>query len=129
MNNTYEDIINKIKESPAWFDENAVPRYREFRPTLVSNIYADEVAFMLIACQSCGREFKVAKSWSKYDGTKSLSSSASTICYGDPPNVGCCPAGPTMCSDGVRILEFWLKDRKYSAWIRMYDLEVSLTND
>lgn len=27
--------------------------------------------------------------------------------YGDPPNIGCCPAGPTMNSEMIRILEYW----------------------
>ena len=30
-----------------------------------------------------------------------------TIAYGDPPNIGCCPAGPTMNSVPRRVLEYW----------------------
>lgn len=32
------------------------------------------------------------------------------IYYGDPPNIGCCPSGPTMNSIPVKIVEYWSKN-------------------
>jgi len=51
--------------------------------------------------------------------------------YGDPPNVDCCPAGPTMNSVPKRVLEYWRwggpsKDPAVRAWKRDPSLEVEL---
>jgi len=40
----YEDILSRIAEPPRWFDEQGVPRYCEFAPHCIANIYADECA-------------------------------------------------------------------------------------
>ena len=40
----YSDILDKIPEPPQWWDEHRVPRYVEFAPHLVADIYADEAA-------------------------------------------------------------------------------------
>ena len=44
--------------------------------------------------------------------------------YGDPPNVGCCGAGPVMNSVMHRILEYWSRDYEVSSdWQRYPEFE------
>lgn len=113
----YNDIRSRISEPPKWWDEEGVPRYVDFAPDEVANIYAQEVALVDIACQSCGTRFKVAFSWANiewHNGAPELHKRLTpehivNLHYGDPPNVGCCPAGATMNCDDLRVLEFWRK--------------------
>src|SRR5205085_9175 len=49
---------------PGWYDENGTPRFAEHHPKLCPDIYATEVALLLISCQACGHEYKVQMSWS-----------------------------------------------------------------
>jgi len=60
MHHSYCDIRNRIGEEPTWWDENAVPRYQPFRPQECANIHAVEAALVLITCQDCGKEYRVA---------------------------------------------------------------------
>src|SRR5262249_15783593 len=60
MHHSYCDIRNRIGEEPTWWDENAVPRYQPFRPQECANIHAAEAALVLITCQDCGKEYRVA---------------------------------------------------------------------
>jgi hypothetical protein len=111
MHQYYEDIISKLG-NPIWWDEHAVPRYCEFSPEEVADIYAREVVYFLIECQNCGRMFRVAISNSGYDKKYEKYSLIphileKSIGYGDPPNIRCCGAGPTMTSDNLCVLEFW----------------------
>lgn len=125
MNHHYRDIRDKAGE-PLWWDENAVPRYCEFGPRETANIYAREAALVLIRCQDCGAEFKVAFSYSPWPDREKISDQIKTdvIHYGDPPNADCCPAGPTMNSVPVRVLEFWTQtDLVTDGWRRVPDLE------
>lgn len=50
--------------------------------------------------------------------------------YGDPPNVFCCPAGPTMNSVPVRVIEYWRQEKpegaRLSEWVRVAELERAL---
>lgn len=141
MNHDYRDIRSKIAEEPQWFDENAVPRYMPFSPYLLSNIYAREGALVEIACQVCQTRFKVAFSRSSsMDDIRAQALGhkpclladqivAKTIHYGDPPNVGCCPAGPTMNSDPLRVLEYWRRDGTTNLnWRREPALEVDISD-
>jgi len=130
MHANYRDIIGKLGE-PRWWDEHAVPRYCEFSPDRVANIYATEVALAEIACQSCGHRFRVAFSWSQsawinyqIPRLSEILCSYGELDYGDPPNLPCCPAGPTMMSDPVGVIEFWKRDgtTKYE-WKRDKTLE------
>lgn len=112
MNHHYEDIRSRIPEPPRWFDEHAVPRWSDFSPRETADIYARECCLVLIECQGCGHEFKVAFAWSSWDvilgrHPKPLSETVKDLHYGDPPNIGCCGAGPTMNSIPRRVLEFW----------------------
>jgi hypothetical protein len=122
MHNAYKDITSRLG-TPQWYDEYAVPRYDAFKPNDVADIYANQVALLLIACQSCGQQFKVAISSGLLD--KKLSEYCS-FGYGDPPNADCCGAGATMTSDTIAVLEFY--KREWTDWIRVEELEGVLVN-
>jgi hypothetical protein len=136
MHHHYRDIIDKCGR-PLWWDEYAVPRYCAFAPDQCANIYADEVAYLEIACQNCGAQFSVAMSSSQLDRIlratipgaimPTLASEIEdiTIHYGDPPNAGCCLAGPTMNCIDRRVLEFW-RQNKLHEWERVAGLEGKL---
>lgn len=117
MNHHYSDIRSKIIEPPTWFDEQAVPRYCPFAPGESSDIYADEVALVEIACQSCDTRFMAAfshgsTSWSRGElkaHGQWTPDDVRKFHYGDPPNVACCMSGPTMNSVPLRCVEFWRK--------------------
>lgn len=114
MHESYSDITDRIAEPPRWYDEHAVPRYCDFEPGRVANIYATEAALIEVACQSCRRVFRVAVSsretrHRRPDLTISAAIESRTLAYGDPPNVGCCVAGPTMNSIPLRCLGYWRK--------------------
>ena len=131
MNHHYADIRSRITEPPQWWDEHAVPRYVPFSPKETANIYARECALIEIACQGCGALFNVAWSRSNHDigqnedGTcwvkESKPFDPQRFHYGDPPNAGCCPAGPTMNSEPKRVLESWRKD--WPDWVRQPEKE------
>lgn len=130
MHHDYADIRNLIPMVPLWYDEHAVPRYRIFHPTHLANIYANEAVLAEIECQACGQRFKVAFARSSMDDYLSNPQPTLTtlICeqalgYGDPPNIGCCAAGPTMNSDMRRVLEYWT--RRDLDWERDPALEIT----
>jgi hypothetical protein len=118
VHNDYSDIRALTKEEPKWFDEHAVPRYCDFHPKEIADIYADECCLLMIQCQGCQARFKVAISQNKWSmawgGHEKLDISERIakeyIGFGDPPNVGCCPAGPTMTSDTIAVLEYWKRE-------------------
>lgn len=126
MKQSYCDITNKLGK-PLWWDEVGAPRYDEFSPDLLNDIYAKEAALMLIKCQVCRTEFKVCLSSWEID-KKSISDRIlnNSLYYGDPPDFGCCCSGPTMTSDPVRVLEFW--KRENFEWVRMPELEREFNN-
>lgn len=129
MNHHYKDIRDAIPTPPLWWDENAVPRYCAFGPEEGANIYAEEIVLLKIRCQSCGRSFSVCMSSGTMDRARKRATLAEqvadkTIHYGDPPNVDCCPAGPTMNSEPDRVLQFWRRERFES--VRDPSLEVSV---
>lgn len=121
MHNHYRDILERIHELPAWFDDLGVPRYCEFAPVHLANIYAHEAALAEVSCQGCGRLFRVALSDAFADAPYSLGDDIrlARVSYGDPPNVGCCAAGASMTSDMREILEYWWRDVEVSnGWQR-----------
>jgi len=141
MHPRYDDITSRIAEKPSWWQEGGVPRYGTFHPGRSASIYAREVALVEIACQACDARFKVvfdAGQIEQYQG-EGLADRirAGTLHYGDPPNAGCCPAGPTMNSEPVAVLEYWSRCHqeyvdgggvitdfaKYDAWRREALLE------
>ncbi len=124
MNHHYRDITDKLGP-PLWWDEYAVPRYCDFAPTEVAYIYAGEAVLLLIECQSCGSEFRVAMTCNELHGSPSLATliRSDEIHYGDPPNAECCAAGPTMNSVPKRVLEYWTNDGECWEWKRFPELE------
>ncbi len=130
MKNPYSDIRDRIDELPQWWDENGVPRYCDFTADETADIYVDECVLMLIRCQNCGQEFHVClsnnKSYSQYEGNSNLGEliKRKEIHYGDPPNIGCCPSGPTMNSVPVKILEYWT--RHQLQWLRNESFEIDV---
>ena len=136
MNHHYNDILSRIPEEPIWWDEHAVPRYCEFGPREVANIYADECCLVLITCQGCQKPFKVAFSRDKMQilmhGMSSLKDMIEnkTLHYGDPPNTGCC-SGTTMNSEPRKVLEYWHYDPNGSRFdmVRVPELETYIEPD
>jgi hypothetical protein len=121
MHNHYEDIIKRIDEAPIWFDEFGVPRYDLFSPRRLGNIYAMEAALAEVSCQGCGRLFRVALT--EVFARKGLALSDEIrlrrVHYGDPPNIDCCAAGPTMNSVMREVLEYWYRDYEVASdWQR-----------
>lgn len=133
MHHDYADIRDLILMAPFWFDEYAVPRYCEFHPSQLANIYASDAALAEIECQNCRTRFKVAFSRSHIEdflgddrATLQTRVSDQSLHYGDPPNIGCCPSGPTMNSDMRRVLEFWTRRKETShEWQRDPALEIT----
>ena len=140
MHHHYDDIRSRIAESPVWWDEHAVPRYAPFTPDEMADIYARECALVQIACQGCGTRFLVCFSWGvtrigvNETGTVWVKAqepqtveSVRRLHYGDPPNAGCCPSGPTMNCNDLRVVEFW---RRVSFdWQRVPELELMLAEE
>jgi len=127
MHSEYEDIRSRIAENPSWFDEHGVPRYCEFSTARLANIYWREAALVVIRCQACHHHFNVAFSYTPFISgtTTSLEEKVrkGILHYGDPPNIGCCPPGPSMNSELIKVLQFWKRERLEDS--RIHDLEVS----
>ena len=120
MHTIYADTLDRIDEPPKWFNEHAVPRYCDFAPREVAYIYALEAVLVLIRCQNCQTEFRVAFSemntqdrlWKAEKKKVKLIADLikdRELSYADPPNINCCDAGPSMTSVTVRVLEYWYK--------------------
>lgn len=107
MHHDYSDLRALTPLPPLWFDEYAVPRFVPFQPNFLANIYAKDAVLAEIRCQACDHAFHVAFSHGA-NTREPLAEAivANTLHYGDPPNIGCCPAGPTMNSVPQRVLEF-----------------------
>jgi hypothetical protein len=139
---SYDDIKSRIPEQPKWYDENGVPRYNDFHPNDVPNIYAEEALLLEISCQDCGERFLVAfQTAGMMDRlfnpkAKSLSERIDAYLkkdkatkeaewfpfhYGDPPIHGC--VGDTMNCNDHRIVEFWQK--KDFEWVRNAKYEIA----
>lgn len=139
MKAAYNDIKDKIKTTPLWYDENGVPRYEKFHPNLSPNIYAEEVALLEIACQYCHKRFLVEVNFCKFDlvfnkSKKSLSNQVTLymknrntfipVHYGDPPRHDCDGGGDTMNCYDLRIKEFWQKKKFKWQRIKKYEIEL-----
>lgn len=126
MNQSYNDITDRIQEEPKWWDECGVPRYCDFEPRMVNNIYADQAVLLEVACSDCGMHYDVAMSARlylepDYDLINAIRNNS--LFYGDPPNYGHAEdcAGATMSSNTVCILEVW--QRPDLDWERLMGLE------
>ena len=114
MHADYADITSRIAEPPTWWDAHGVPRYGEPTPEACPNIYAREVAIVEIACQSCGRRFRVMEHHGTMDSVRGIPTlraqvESGSIYYGDPPRHSWddCYGGDTMTSNPIRVLAFW----------------------
>ena len=127
MHTYYGDILSRISEEPVWFDEYAVPRYCEFAPDKLANVYAHETALAEVTCQVCKRLFRVAFSKANWKlGTIADAIRSRTLHFGDPPNVCCC-GNMHMNSEPRRVIEYWrLQDGN---WTRDPALEVGICPD
>lgn len=134
MHASYSDITDRLGK-PLWWDEAGAPRYALFHPSYANNIYAKEAVLLLVRCQSCHSKFPVCLTW---DGMEELILNrprhslaervqAKALHYGDPPDAGCCPSGPTMTSETLQVLEFWR--RKDLEWVRVEELEVTIDDN
>lgn len=129
MKQSYLDILDRRpNDSVLWWDENGVPRYGKFSPHLVANIYASEIVLLKVACQNCNQQFLVAISALVLSGDNSLITKIEnrTLEYGDPPNAGCCPAGPTMSSIPLKVLQFWKYDGDELEMVRLPEYETEI---
>lgn len=109
----YHEILAAFSpREPLWFDESAVPRFVPFTPRETANIYAYEAMLQEVACQNCGRRFSVALSRCSMSDARArrlVSWLEAPPHYGDPPNVACCGAGPSMNVELIRVVEHWKK--------------------
>jgi hypothetical protein len=134
MHAGYEDILEVAAgKMPLWWDSNGVPRFRRHHPDLASDIYANEVVLLRIACQRCLHEQLVQMTCNDEWANKTPRTLADTvrdgtIHYGDPPHHDdqgdFCHAGCTMNVWDLRIEEFWV--RKDWDWVRVPELEIVL---
>lgn len=131
MKNRYEDILAVAGIAPMWWDENGTPRFATFHPNLLPDIYCQEACLLVIWCQNCLTAFRVGMSWNRFEGLVDKAPPLSerildgSIYYGDPPNTGCCPPGPTMTSISVRVEQFWRRDGP-GGWERDESFEIEL---
>jgi len=131
----YIDILDLTSEKPQWYDAVGVPRFCKFHPSSNHNIYAEEALLLEIACQGCGKKFKVSMEWHVMDmligRVDKLSEriKQDAIHWGDPPCFDCCSGATMNCYD-LRVLEFWQRsaDTRYS-WVRVPELEVEFKED
>lgn len=125
----YTDIISKLG-TPVWFTQDGYPRYCEYHPS-ECGIYHKFSALILVKCQSCGRDFKIGTISDYYkiyllkragqisDDMSELKKVRYALEYcGDPPNIECCSAGPTMTVEHVSFLEIW-KYNDNHVWEKM----------
>jgi hypothetical protein len=143
VHNSYNDIRSRIAEPPTWFDDNGCPRYGDFSPDLVPNIYVDEVILLLIGCQGCPETFKVSMSVGLMDRVNPANpkvphpslrdrivAKGDAVHYGDPPNhVVTDHGGSTMNCYDLKVLEYWKRPDRPDAdvrWVRVPELEIEL---
>ncbi len=118
MQGAYTDILSRIDEPPAWFDDNGVPRYGPFSPDMVTCIHANEIVLIRIECQGCQTSFDVAMTVPRasqplkdFPDAPMLRDyiAQRALHYGDPPNILCCDPGPSMNSIPRVVLEYWFR--------------------
>lgn len=125
MLDAYDDIRDRIAETPQWWDRHGVPRYHAPIPQNCSHVYADQVAFVEIECQHCGEAFVVEFASSMLDriihadrykahvGKEPEPYDPTKLHYGDPPRHSSdrCMGGDTMNSVPRRVVTAWEKER------------------
>ncbi len=130
MKTSFEDIKNLTNKEPVWYDKHGCPRFCEFSPKLVPNVYATCALLMKISCQRCGKIFKVSLNYgagaTPFESLKRYKDKRSKgrlfpVQYCDPPNHDC-PTGNVMSSNSKEILEFWMKEN--GNWVRHSEVEL-----
>lgn len=119
MKPAYKDILALTDRSPIWWDENGVPRYAPFHPSMLG-VYDQFAILAEIACQSCPALLLVGKGSTCLE-TQALPELVAGFIYGDPPRHNCPGAGETMSSEEVRVVEAWEKER--FEWVRRPEME------
>lgn len=124
----YGDILDRIPGEPLWWDENAVPRYCEFSPGYLANIYASEAVLLLISCQiGAHHHFHVAMSRqlpAEVDLATEIQEKR--IHYGDPPVVAYC-SSPDANSVAIQVLQYWRREASVPfRWVRDPALEIDV---
>lgn len=107
MNRSYDDITSRIDAKPSFYQEGGVPRWGPFSPMTFTDVYAVEAVLAEIACQCCDMRFHVLMERRQHGTPMRDQIAKGGLHYGDPPNVGCCAAGPTMTSETMRVIEYW----------------------
>ena len=137
MRPSYDDILNRIKTAPKWYDSNGVPRWSKFSP-MDCGVYSRAIAYMLIGCQGCNQKFRVASEIGSYQGELIYPNKISvdewgavgSFHYGDPPrhngDDGEC-IGVTMNSEPIQILEFWEQDPDLHEMVRRGEFEFKMS--
>lgn len=123
MYQPYLDLREAMKEKgePLWHDEAGVPRWIEWHPSHLHNIYADEAALLEVTCQSCGEKFRCADSKS-FQYILRSGPEPWVPSWGDAPWHGeqqC--AGTTMTTDW-EVVERWKRER--AGWVKQPGPEV-----
>lgn len=128
MHQHYHDILALTDRKPVWWQEGGIPRFCEFAPQELPDIYADEAAILLIKCQACGEKFYVSMSTNQStrfgtalrnangNNERALAAQdkysiaarirAGTLHWGDPPNIDCCASGASMTSELIQVVEY-----------------------
>jgi hypothetical protein len=144
------DITSRISDPIKWWDEDGCPRYNNFHPDMLANIYAREAALLDIQCQACEKHFLVAMSqdypsigWEPVDKTiyerrpiplevacsfkvgPKMAERIDYLHYGDPPIHGC--VGDTMNCEDKRVVQFWRCDK--GEWERVPELEREIVDE
>jgi hypothetical protein len=128
----YKDILEKIAEPPRWWDENRVPRYVDFAPWYIADIYSDEAALIEIACFGCLTIYRLACSMLHFDAPQRAglpvadAIRSGDLLMSDPPNTGCCRIGPSTGCYNLRVLEYWCRRNQGRDWTRDPSLEIDL---
>lgn len=125
MKRAYDDLLSLTGRKPSFFQAEGVPRWADFQPGDSTSPYAVDCAIVEIACQLCDMRFHVLmESTSRDRTTVEEQIRTSTLAYRDPPNVGCCPGGPSTTSETVRVIEYWRRQRTFT-WERDGTLETA----
>jgi len=127
MKASYIDILEGMPaEALSWYDQHGCPRYRPFDPALCTDVYAQQVFLLRIACQRCGDEFdvEVCTPWILEAAERIVDPCC--LHYGDPPRhddqAGYRCAGDTMSCDDLEVLQAWEKNEDFK-WVRMPEME------
>jgi hypothetical protein len=130
----YADIVGRVPARPIWW-LRGVPRYVPFRPEMVGG---SEVALIHTECQKCRMRYDVAAvpQGPSYSSLRTLIAFENAVDVGDPP-FAChvlgaqCPAGYSMTSLEMAVLEFWHWERHEKAvptWRRDSSMERPLAD-